>query len=657
MDHTVPGRPATRPATIALLVALLLVACGQDGERPDPAAQAAVTPISPPTITPSPPPTHTFTPSPSPTATATATSTPTPTMTPTATAPPVAVSGDPRPASATTPVAQIGAPCGLVDLFDYPVYPPDADGARLMQEYANQHRNGGLHAGEDWAAERGSSFGVPVYSAGHGQVVYAAPNGWGTDRGVVIVEHAFSGGDTLLTFYGHLDPPSVAVRAGQCVARGEHVGDIGRPRTPPHLHFEMRTHMPDEPGPGYWGPDLELVGWRPPSQIIWNLRHRASAGVEWIYPFSFVHRYVGALGPLRDNSFAVLEENVLSGVDLTYGRRRWRQPPIESFAGGLAGADGATLYAVDAAGEILAFSVPPMEEDAGTFPPPPTRAWTYTLPVTETADAPTLMPLSGGGVVVSTWSMAYHSDSRSLSGRRQMTALSAGGDLLWERTLPAPALWTTEFDRWALAGDRLIFATAGPEGGVWTAREDGATLWTAEVTGRPVPAANGAYVYAEDGIYRLENGEATARLLYRLPTAYLELGDLIALPDGGLLLAHRDRRDRRLIALDGDGDLRWERSLGALAGTARLLLLDGRPYLTLQDDTTDVTKMNVYAVDLETQGLTHLFAGGGVWEAREEAPLITPFAAGGRLLLAIHGSGLVVFDPRAATNGGSDAAE
>lgn len=657
MHHRSSRPPAVFLAAISVLI--LLVACGQDGEQPDAGAQAAVTSTSPPTFTPTPPPTFTPTPSPSPTATATATATPTPTMTPTPTAQPATVAGNPRPVGAATPVAQIGAPCGLVDLFDYPVYPPDADDGRLIQEFANTRRSGGYHAGEDWTAERGSSFGKPVYSAGHGEVIYAAPNGWGTDRGVVIVEHTFAGGDTLLSFYGHLDPPSVVLRSGQCVARGEHVGNIGRPRTPPHLHFEMRTHMPDEPGPGYWGPDLLFAGWRSPSQIIWNLRHRASAGVQWVYPFSFT--YDGAIGPLRDNTFAILEPDTVSGIDLTYGRRRWRLPPDERFLGGLANADGSTLYAVDEAGVLIAISVPPMEEGADTFPPAPTRAWTHTLSVTETTDAPggvpSLMPLPGGGVVVSTWSIDYDGDSRELSGQRQMTALSAAGDVLWEVAHSVPPLWTMEAERWALAGGRLIFAAAGPEGGVWTANESGATVWTTEITGQPVPAAGGAFVYAEDGVYRLEGGEAVARRVYPLPAAYLELGDVVALPDGRLLLAHRDRRDRRLLLLNGDGSLAWERSLGNLAGAARLLLVDGRPYLTMQNDTTDVTRMDVYAVDVETATLTHLFNGGGVYEAREEAPPITPFAAGGRLLLPIHGSGLVVLDPVAAADTFSPAGE
>ena len=655
LNHRPSRPPAIFLAAVALL--LLLVACGRDGERPDAGAQAAVTGTSPPTFTMTPPPTFTLTPSPSPTATPTATPTPTPTITPTPTARPATITGNPRPAGATTPVPQIGAPCGVVDLFDYPVYPPDADDGRLIQEFANTRRRGGYHAGEDWAAERGSSFGEPVYSAGHGQVIYAAPNGWGTDRGVVIVEHTFPGGDTLLSFYGHLDPPSVVLRSGQCVARGEHVGDIGRPRTPPHLHFEMRTHLPDEPGPGYWGPDLVFAGWRSPSQVIWNLRHRASAGVQWVYPFSFSYldRYAGAIGPVRDNTFVILEPDILSGIDLTYGRRRWRVPPDQQFVAGLASPDGSSIYVVDEAGAVLAITVPPMEEDPATFPPPPTRTWTHPLSITQTTSLPTLMPLPGGGVVVSTWGITYDGESRDLFSRREMTALSPGGDLLWEETLSAPAVRTMEAERWTLDGERLIFATTGPQSGVWMADEDGVTLWTTELTGQPLPAEGGAYVYAEDGVYRLTDGEEIARLLYPLPDAYLELGHALILPDGRLLLAHRDRRDRRLILLHGDGSLQWERSLGDLAGTARLLLLDGRPYLTLQDDATDVTKLNVYALDLETAGLTHLFTGGGVSEAREQAPPITSFAANGRLLLPIHGSGLVVLDPLAAAGESAQA--
>ena len=34
-----------------------------------------------------------------------------------------------------------------------------------------------------------------------------------------------------------------------------------------HEHFEIRTHMPEEPGPGYWPTDPTEAGWLPPSSV------------------------------------------------------------------------------------------------------------------------------------------------------------------------------------------------------------------------------------------------------------------------------------------------------------------------------------------------------------------------------------------------------
>ena len=74
---------------------------------------------------------------------------------------------------------------------------------------------------------------VVSYAIGHGRVVWAHPNGWGTDKGVIIIRHTFADGSAVLSFYGHMDPESVTLRAGECVVRGQHIANIGQPRTPP----------------------------------------------------------------------------------------------------------------------------------------------------------------------------------------------------------------------------------------------------------------------------------------------------------------------------------------------------------------------------------------------------------------------------------------
>jgi murein DD-endopeptidase MepM/ murein hydrolase activator NlpD len=86
------------------------------------------------------------------------------------------------------------------------------------------------------AVDIGSWTGAPVKAADSGYVV-AAGGGWNGGYGNhVIVDH----GNGFVTLYAHLN--SIYVRAGENVARGQHVGSLGNTgnSTGPHLHFEIR---------------------------------------------------------------------------------------------------------------------------------------------------------------------------------------------------------------------------------------------------------------------------------------------------------------------------------------------------------------------------------------------------------------------------------
>src|SRR3990172_10552375 len=136
-----------------------------------------------------------------------------------------------------------------------------------------------------------------------------------------MVRHIFPYGSTILSFYGHLDPDSVELRPGDCVARGDQVGAIGKPRGSPHLHFEVRNHTPDDPGPGYWPVDPRLAGWQPPSEYIWTYRIATAPGVQWTRPFTAT-----GIGLLSDGALAALDGQRLIGVDLNDGSLRWSHP-------------------------------------------------------------------------------------------------------------------------------------------------------------------------------------------------------------------------------------------------------------------------------------------------------------------------------------------
>ncbi len=104
-------------------------------------------------------------------------------------------------------------------------------------------RWGRLHAGIDLAAP----LGTPILAAGAGMVVAAGPNGgYGN---AVLIDHR----DGWLTHYAHMQ--TILVRAGQVLAAGAPVGEVGSTghSTGPHLHFEVHR--------GYFQNPVEPTAW------------------------------------------------------------------------------------------------------------------------------------------------------------------------------------------------------------------------------------------------------------------------------------------------------------------------------------------------------------------------------------------------------------
>jgi outer membrane protein assembly factor BamB len=523
-------------------------------------------------------------------------------------------SGDPRSLTLAEPARQGGAACGFVDTLDFPLDPPDAATASGGGDFARfRERYNGYHAGEDWRFGRLTSFGKPIYSIGHGRVVYAEPLGWGADKGVVIVEHTFRGGRRLLSFYGHLDPPSVTLLAGQCLARGDHVGDIGDPRTSPHLHFEIRVHLPDTPGPGYWPSDPRRAGWRPPSATIWFERMAAMPGVRW--------------GLLRDNaSLTLLGEldgmllvasasGEVLALDAAQGRTLWSRPLADSLQAAVMDADGTQLYAVTAPGRIQAFAASALLEGD-----PPLALWTLDLGL---GSPLTLAPLPGGGVLGSTPSATVVISSQ---GAARRLGEFTGGIIDW--TYAGSALV-------ALADDR-----------VWSIEPDRATSWEVPFDGRRIVASQQPFVYASDGLYRLDLAGRSAELVYSLPRGLGRSGDLAKLPDGGHLLAHSDPADSRLIAFAADGRLRWERSLRNLgSGPIRLLAADEHMLAVVGFDVGNSGGFDIYRVDPDDGDLLRLFSGG-TRASGSGAPEL--WLTGTSVLIGVTGVGLISWDPQTA---------
>ncbi len=556
--------------------------------------------------------------SPSTTASATATRTPTPTPsstpTPTASAPPAAISGDARSLAYSEPVRQGGAPCGYVDTFDFPLDPPDGEQARGGGDFGRyRDRYDGYHAGEDWRLGS-ASLGKPVYSIGHGRVVYAQPLGWGPDKGVIIVEHTFRDRQRLLSFYGHLDPPSVVLRAGQCVERGDQIAAIGDPRTRPHLHFELRVHLPDTPGPGYWPVDPRLAGWWPPSATIWSERMAALPGVGWTW---VVNEGTAQVLGVWGDSLLLLAEQQLLALDLADGTRRWSSALPETADHLLLDAARELIYAESFSGLLEAFR---LEDIAGRrFDDSIRPVWQLELD----AGSHQLAPLPDGGLVA--------------ISRSGTAAVSSDGELLWKRVLP------TDLIDWAHSGEALLLLARDS---VWVVDHNDAAQWNQVVGGERLVASTQPYLYANDGVYRLDMERELVERFFKLPSGFARLGDLAEFPGGGIALVHRDLDDTRLLAIDAAGSLRWERSIRALNPEAsRLVTFGDELFLMVQYGAGNSTGFDIFRVGLDDGALLRIFSGG----TRSDSALSArPLASGNQLLLVIPGVGAVAWEPTAA---------
>lgn len=171
----------------------------------------------------------------------------------------------------TVQVEAQSAPCGIVDNIDLPV-------DNLVAGYDDfaqfRRRFGGNHTGVDLAFDH---WGDPVRAAARGQVTLANPLEWDTEKGVVVVAHALPDGSRAYTVYGHVEETDIFLlpAVGNCVERGQIIGAVGWPsRGRPHLHYEIRTLLPTEGGPGYVSTNPINEGWFNPLDFtaLWQAR-------------------------------------------------------------------------------------------------------------------------------------------------------------------------------------------------------------------------------------------------------------------------------------------------------------------------------------------------------------------------------------------------
>lgn len=158
--------------------------------------------------------------------------------------------------------------CGVVDALVYPV----SLGDTLYSGYDDfgiyRARFTGYHTGFDMAF---GQRGTPVAAMAKGRVTYSNPLGWGTEQGVVILEHIMPNGSQAFSVYGHMEElrGNTFPLVGTCVDAGDIIGSVGAPsRGRPHLHFEIRTFLASDGGPGYSPLSPLSQGWLNPLDFI-----------------------------------------------------------------------------------------------------------------------------------------------------------------------------------------------------------------------------------------------------------------------------------------------------------------------------------------------------------------------------------------------------
>jgi hypothetical protein len=214
------------------------------------------------------------------------------------------------------------SPCGIVDALDFPLDPALFT---IAQDYGapSPRHQGRYHTGEDWTLrdDPARAQGQFVRAIADGRVLFASPNGWGRDGGVIMLEHAFPDGTTATSLYGHLTDstgiPFPALYA--CIERGAILAAIADVRPAPHLHLEIRTESASTPGAGYMWDNPTTLGHRRPSKFITNWRLWLSDAYRWHLDLG---DETGAASPpiqLSDDSLIYADRERLARVNANGG--------------------------------------------------------------------------------------------------------------------------------------------------------------------------------------------------------------------------------------------------------------------------------------------------------------------------------------------------
>jgi murein DD-endopeptidase MepM/ murein hydrolase activator NlpD len=410
--------------------------------------------------------------------------------------------------SEVQPLAAQGQ-CGVASSISFPV---DTNQFHIAQDFGmpSPRHQGRYHTGEDWFGGRGTSYGTPVRAIADGRVTYSAPNGWGRDGGVVIIEHTMPGDVTLYSMYGHMEqrPETPFPARLSCVKQGDIIGSVGDIRPAPHLHFEMRVSGPDTPGAGYSAQIPTALGYRHPSKMVLDWQ-------TWLNP---AHRWHVELGdesgpeipplPVANGDMILAEPNGRLRYITYDGRVLWRTNTDKPIAA-LTAFNGEPLVTYVDGG------MQPVKLDGKLGEP-----WATGTPVDRVAVTIGETPLfhTPDNALV-----AFDAERKAIAWRQedvppvarafaapnavglltadhQVLTLSPAGALLDKAQLRAPAGMSATPE-----GDLLVYSQSG----LW--RVDKTGTWATAFDGAPPGGEGSAALWSPDGkLYLLSGGGNTA---------------------------------------------------------------------------------------------------------------------------------------------------
>lgn len=407
-----------------------------------------------------------------------------------------------------------GSTCGVVDAIDYPV-------DNLVKGYDDfglfRNRFGGNHTGIDVAFDR---WGDPIRAVARGLVTYSDAFGWDTEKGVVIVSHDFPDGSRSFSVYGHVEETDKILlpAVGTCVERGQVIAVVGWPsRGRPHLHFEFRSTLPREGGPGYVSNNPLDMGWYNPLDFI--AQWRAKLSPAFLKAISFDS--VASLPPTQmDNGAYLTASGSLVSAVIPPDQQLW-QIQTDSAIDGLAPLSGDRVVAHSSSGQTVTL-------EGGRFG----AVWTI-----ESANIP----------FITLGDRLFF-----LMKDGSVNAYEANGTLIW--TLPNRG----QVVYFGGNGSEMAIATEGSDGVVWqTLNAEGQGPNAVTLKDAPIVSveADGRWLIL-DGQTLMHIKDGQSAIIGTIPSVAGRAAQLSS-DKAGNVYVYMDDSERTLLAIGADGQQRW----------------------------------------------------------------------------------------------------